>query len=249
MSAADLALKLKLIADLAEARERLAALEARWDDELLADAERVGLVERQEAAFWFGPDDVLARYAACDPLTDADADVMTGRIGIPAHLVRRDEALVRVHGLDHLARPESAPMRRASVIFDGANFDFPDEAQGSDMAPAAAIVIVCYEHGTPVDLLAIRLAPFAAASWLGRVAILGEDDIAGQARVRVFRTPIDWLRGGCDGVVILNTGVARDRLAGKEVVAQDVEHGRWLKNALSFPPPRILVSGATGGAA
>lgn len=249
MSAADLALKLKLIADLAEARERLAALEARWDDELLANAERVGLVERQEAAFWFGPDDVLARYAACDPLTDADADVMTGRLGIPDRFVRHDEALVRVHGLDHLAQPESAPMRRASVIFDGAHFDFLDEAQGSDVAPAPAIVIVCYEHGTPVDLLAIRLAPFAAASWLGRVAILGEDDIAGQARVRVFRTPIDWLRGGCDGIVILNADVARDRLAGKEIVAQDVEHGRWLKNALSFPQPRILVSGATGRAA
>ena len=62
--------------------------------------------------------------------------------------------------------------------------------------------------------------------------------------VRVYRTPLDWLRAGGEGLVIVDWTEAYFRLAGLQLVASDVAHGEELQRRLRPPQPegpRILV--------
>lgn len=179
----------------------------------------------------FGPDDVAARFEACPALTAADAAALAGRWRAPG-----------------LAASDS--IRWAQVRVGGGRFEFPDEAH-DDGEAAPAIIVMCLDDGrVACDLAAIPLsAPATAARWLGRADLLGGEALATDGPVRAFRTPLDWLRAGRTGIVVLDAGEARWRLAGRDLVAQDVEHGRWLRDALALPRPRVMVAASAGRAA
>lgn len=101
-----------------------------------------------------------------------------------------------------------------------------------------------------LDLLAWPLVGRPApALWLGRADILGGEALRGDGSVRAYRTPLDWLRAGRDGIVVLNPERPRWGLAGPAVAAQDVGHGLWLRSALALPQPTILVAGDVAGRA
>jgi hypothetical protein len=63
------------------------------------------------------------------------------------------------------------------------------------------------------------------------------------AGLLVHASPLEWLRAGCRGVVILHEHGARSLLyRAQPLVVATVTHGRDLRRAMEVKPPRILVS-------
>jgi hypothetical protein len=228
-------LSLALATDLAAAMER--ALTAADDPSPHCD----------DAGLGFGPADVFERFAECPALSEADVAALARRYGVPAEAIRPDPEACRVHGFD------PAPhVRRAGVMLgDGGVFDFPDEVSEFDERPVApALVMLAVEDGIETDIVAWPLAAGAApATWLGRADMLGADALREDGPARAFRTPLDWLRAGRRGLVVLDVERARWRLAGRALAAQDAQHGVWLRDALALPRPQIMVAEAGAGRA
>ncbi|UDQ88585.1 hypothetical protein LJE71_20455 [Xanthobacter autotrophicus] len=97
----------------------------------------------------------------------------------------------------------------------------------------------------PID----RPSEFATAE--GRADLLGTDQVDNPASffggrpLFVHRTPLGWLRAGCQGVVVLDERRAGARLAGAlgNLLAEDLDHARELHRLMgrAFPTNRIRV--------
>ena len=75
--------------------------------------------------------------------------------------------------------------------------------------------------------------------------MLGEDRLI-EPRIevdglRLFASPLEWLRAERQGVVILDPERARWRLAGERLIVGDVDFGRRIRDALRLPEPQIFV--------
>lgn len=126
-------------------------------------------------------------------------------------------------------------------------FDF------ADPGPVAAVIEVLAEDGvTSVDLVAWPIDdPKLFATALGNARALGLWQARNPATyyggwpLRIWRTPLAWLRNGCRGAVVLEPGSASCRLAAAPglIAAEDLTHGRELARLLHpyFDPARILV--------
>jgi hypothetical protein len=123
-------------------------------------------------------------------------------------------------------------------------------AEDNDKGAVKALVfLVRGETGEPNDLAAWspksdRLASWFCNAWALGESCLSEFYLAERRQVPTFRSPIEWLRHGRQGLVILDADKARWRVAysGFEIVAEDVPHGQALRRELTIPPPSILVS-------
>jgi len=128
----------------------------------------------------------------------------------------------------------------------GCSFSF--DADGTPSAVIEAIVFDFNREPVTVDLVAWRLGdPDAFATAMGPddgADVLGP--VAMVARrggvLKVYRTPLAWLKAGCDGCVPLKPGAAYWlRLAGGPFAAEDIEHGRELRDLLGSGSHRILI--------
>ena len=136
--------------------------------------------------------------------------------------------------------PGLAPIR---PIRDG-RFEFTEEA-GRE-----ALIVPCY-HVIPgmldanperhvehlVDLVAVDLdRPERHWRRRGEALVLGAAflEIARQEGepVPVFRNPLGWFRSGGAGVAVLDWSWARELLLGAELIAEDIELGSRLEDAL-----------------
>jgi hypothetical protein len=123
---------------------------------------------------------------------------------------------------------------------------------------AAVVHVATDDNGeTPVDLVAwTRERPQRVFQSLGAVEALGVDQIRNPASyflskpLVVHRHPLNWLRAGCDGIVIFDARAVNtrlkclpQRLEGYDLAADSIEHGRELERILSPLPKglRILV--------
>lgn len=96
-------------------------------------------------------------------------------------------------------------------------------------------------YGDVVDLVAFRpdrpdrwALRLGAAAWLGAI----EPQFLEPRPVRVWRTPLEWLRAGGEGIVPLSHDPEEVRgvlLWCRAIVAADVEHGRQLRRLLEKP--------------
>jgi hypothetical protein len=83
--------------------------------------------------------------------------------------------------------------------------------------------------------------PPGLAGLLGqRLAEEARDNITARP-VRVWRTPLAWLRARGDGVVIADPELAAHLLSGLPIVPEDIEFGHALMG-LRLPPPRVIFS-------
>ena len=95
-----------------------------------------------------------------------------------------------------------------------------------------------------VDLVAWRLRD-PERWWFRRgepALMLGRDNLEVAAwlesPIKVFRTPLGWLRNGCRGVVLINRNGLESAFIGvRHLDAEDLEHGRELRDWLHTPPP------------
>ena len=121
-----------------------------------------------------------------------------------------------------------------------------------DGAPAAVVEVLAEDGCTVADLVAWPLnAPERFATAVGEADMLGINAMRNPATywagvpLRVHRTPLNWLKAGCDGCVILNRawgGYWLSRCPGP-IMAEDLAHGRELRRLLpnSFDMRRLLV--------
>ena len=141
----------------------------------------------------------------------------------------------------------------ATIKLTGAGrFDFAEDGR-------TALIVACYD-GLPglldanaeahvehlVDLVAVDL-DHPERHWRrrGGALVLGATflEIAGQVLepVPVFRNPLTWLRSGGAGVVVLDWGWVPDLLLGFDLIAEDVDLGERLEDALK---PNIWIGRA-----
>jgi hypothetical protein len=111
--------------------------------------------------------------------------------------------------------------------------------------PAVGGVVAWWPlHGPQRDVLAFDLAdPSRAGLELGASDWLGAAD---EEFAQIWRTPVDWLRAHCSGLVLLG----RDDLTKQRVLrhfrsvgAVDAEHGHELRRlvGIPLPGPEVLV--------
>ena len=115
-------------------------------------------------------------------------------------------------------------------------------------APAAggkaAIITPLFADGALLDLIATGLATRSTRTRLGVATMLGREWIdhakATETAVRLFGDPIEWLRNGCRGAVVIDWRAARYELADlpgiaceNEMLAKRVEHA--LKQPARIP--------------
>jgi hypothetical protein len=121
----------------------------------------------------------------------------------------------------------------------------------NELGPEAAQPISCARIlGHLVDLLAWHprhprrwALRVGAAPWLGCC----EPQYMEPEPVRIWRSPLAWLRADCDGLVMLSTDPAdayRLLSSLREIVAEDAEHAAELRRLVRrpWPLPRIVAA-------
>ena len=109
------------------------------------------------------------------------------------------------------------------------------------------LVVPVFDDGETIDLLAFALGK-PAQWWLRRGAYwaLGGDALdrlwLGD-RLRIYRSPLSWLRAGAPdtGMVVLDWATARLHLPHVEIVAEDLDHGIELDRLLMVPAMHPLI--------
>jgi hypothetical protein len=184
-----------------------------------------------DAPCTIAPPDIAAEFfAQTRPLNDAQRSWLLAR-EIPPVALDIDPG-----------RP-AAPVRAARVVFTERYFDFAEE-HDEDARPALC-VIARDEFGIVDDLVAFD-ARGSIGRWLGRAVLLGEQmrffPRVESPALRVFADPWEWLRGERRGVVVLDQGRARWRLAGDVLAVDEPAFGRRVRDGLRLPEPQILVA-------
>ena len=140
--------------------------------------------------------------------------------------------------------PATTCMTGAARIQASGEYYQPDQ----DGFPAW--IIPCMDQGETCDLLAFTSnEPGRWWTRLGEGAFVGGDalgDAVMDEPVRVFRTPLSWLRAGApsDGLVVVDVDhkLARRVLADYPIIAEDIAHGDELERELTVVQrPRISV--------
>lgn len=169
-----------------------------------------------------------------------------------------DDALLEMAGSgidqDALSRrwqrsPWDVPRLDRVVFPDERSFEFA--RYPSDLVEVRAMTFLVHdENGDPIDIAAWAPQFGRLATWYSRGALLGAETLfaprmTDAGTLEVFRSPADWLRNACRGVVILDAGKAAPLLRrAAPLAAEDVAHGSELKKLLEARPPRILVPAA-----
>lgn len=131
-----------------------------------------------------------------------------------------------------------------------------------DGALAAFFEVLAIEDGEMIaaDLIAFDVAhPTIFGTLEGCGLVLGADQIENPASylggrpLLVHRTPLSWLRAGCQGIVVLDERRAGARLAGAlgNLAGEDEEHARQIARITAgmFSPRRIVFPRASASAA
>ena len=177
--------------------------------------------------------DPFAEWQACKLLRKADLDSLAA-VGVPVLALAGDRfsggfCITRDRIIPHVAARRFELQRH-------------DETAGEGVS--ALVVLALDEDGHPADLVAFHggAVPFVG-SWLGRIGVLGADSLW-RARdvLTVHATPLDWLRAGRDGVVVVDPVRAAPMLrnAGTMEVGTHAERRR-LSDMLTVRLPNIRV--------
>lgn len=167
--------------------------------------------------------------------------LMRGRLPSQAALDRMGQLGIKALSL---FKPWSTQVDR--VLFNGEFFEFADEeADRGEHVFTMGVISV----GGLNDVVAWHPATGRLAAWLGLGFALGEYQIAdhlddNSTGLAVYRSPVDWLRAECRGIVIVRHSATPDVLGlVKLLLAQDTYHRAELQKM--FPTgsdqPRILL--------
>ena len=182
-------------------------------------------------------------------MPDLSAEFIAARLNVTGDHARGLEALGVPKYAWHKA-PDAA-YGYARIAKHGRTFEISE-----DGPPAMVLITGLYANGTPEDLLAF--SPSQPGEWYLRLGIgvyLNGPEIPPrnwavrpvwqeplypvdpQAPLKIWRNPLNWLRGGCEGVVVLDWPSAQIDLAGLQtsIIAEDAPHGREIERHLRAP--------------
>ena len=149
---------------------------------------------------------------------------------------------VPASAIDHDPDREGGPIRVARVVFEQGFFDFASE-DGPE-ATLAYVSVARDWRGYASDIVAFDLAGRVIAAWLGREALLGAHHVLAPRfddPLRVFDSPVSWLRGERDGIVIIDWTRAAAALVGVTLAVDNVDFGKRLRQRLTRPAPPIVL--------
>ena len=135
-------------------------------------------------------------------------------------------------------------VRLDDVVFLPRGFEFGRYKK--DYPGKLALTVVCWDRfGDAQDICAWQPKTGKIATWCGRAAMCGEDNLYAprlEGGLQVHVDLLSWFRAKRSGVVILHRHRAAPLLrdAGT-LLAASPEHGRKLQDILRVPQPRILV--------
>jgi hypothetical protein len=194
---------------------------------------------------FFAPDNPIASLLEAPPLQWMAFNALSrGR-----NLKQSEIDRFREHGVVAINLFKSWSTQVDWVLFNGEYFEFVDE--GDDRGEQVFTMGVISDNGL-IDAVAWHPASGRLAAWLGLGFALGESQVSdhmenGSTGLPVFRSPLGWLRAGCEGIVIVRKTFAHIVLKRVPLLrAEDESHRIELLGM--FPAggagPRILVSGS-----
>jgi hypothetical protein len=127
------------------------------------------------------------------------------------------------------------------VVFDGTRFKFARELDEAAEAVSSLIFAARDQAGDVAHIVAARPSDGLIASWLGRVGMLGQQNLwaprLGSDAITVHADVISWLTDERRGVVVVDADKAKWLLShAGPLLANSTEHGRALRSALTFSP-------------
>lgn len=150
---------------------------------------------------------------------------------------------------DALVRP--LPIGAANVRFTSRSFEIAEDGE-------RALTLPMIDAGEVVDLAAWQPKTKTLKGWAGRGFALGQEEIfnpgvyAMDGALHVHETPLEWLRAGRTGIVIVRPSLSHAYLAGRERLAFDnAAFARRVKGWMRPPKARaeLLVATKTDEAA
>jgi hypothetical protein len=158
-------------------------------------------------------------------------------------LDQRSMNWLRSKGVPVSAMCEPDPILLCRIVMTGAFFDIVNLDEDGE---GAFIFLARDVLDEAADIIAWQPRYEKLLTWLGTIGAIGEADRVSPAlefegALPVWRTPLNWLRHGRRGVVIVDPPKAAYRLEGRSLLAEDAAHGIELRNSLARPMPRILI--------
>ena len=178
--------------------------------------------------------DVTSAYKRCSPLMKSDLDWLIDQQKIPKSALEFDYPKIPV-----------SPIKQASVSFSNAQrFDFNWEREDGYSASRALIIPCRDEAGDLADLAAWDPLTQQIALWVGRVAMLGQQNVLAprlSMALKVQLSPMDWLRDEREGIYIIDNSHAAPLLndAGR-LAAETTEQGLALERNLTMRPKIVV---------
>jgi hypothetical protein len=112
----------------------------------------------------------------------------------------------------------------------------------------AFLFLVSDIGGAPADVVGWQPATGWLGTWRGLAWALGQESVYRprldeHRALKVHPTPLEWLRDGCRGIVLLRASLAAAFLCDAgPLLVDDAEFGAELRASLTPPAPRILVA-------
>lgn len=119
----------------------------------------------------------------------------------------------------------------------------------ADEITSACTFLIRDQFVEPLDIVAWQATTGRIATWLGRAALMGEDQLFAPRLaegLQVHETPLEWFRERRAGVVVIDKSRAAPKLReAAPLLAASFEHGKKLQEMLRVPQPRIFVPSTT----
>jgi hypothetical protein len=165
-----------------------------------------------------------------------------------ADLCVQDREWLADRGVPSPAITEPWPIHSARVEFDDL-YGFAFDPEGKP-----ALILKAEDRGKEKDLVAWEPSTGNLASWHGNTFCLGElDQIYNPATyfsggyLRIHASPLEWLRAGREGIVILRRDFAYAHLRFcRSLLCDDPTHAEEVDRLLKAPKPTVKIFIADG---
>jgi hypothetical protein len=195
----------------------------------------------------FAPDDPIALFLEPPPLRQMALQALSRGRNLKQSEIDRFRDL----GIAAINLSKSRLTQVDRVTFNGEYFVFVDDDDGGEQAFTMAVI----SWNGLIDAVAWHPCSGHLATYLGLGFALGEYQIGDyvdndSAALAVFRSPLGWLRAGCEGIVIVRKTFAHIVLKRVPLLlAEDESHRSELAEMFPFGGLRILVRGLEDPAA
>jgi hypothetical protein len=136
------------------------------------------------------------------------------------------------------------PLTAAQVEFLDKGFEFTTYLRDPQRPQRALIILARNIDGEIADIAAWTPKTGEVRFWLGRLSMLGENNILAarfDEPLPVHQTALDWLKANRQGVFIIDPARAAFNLEGHSLLAENHNFAGQLKKALTRPAPPIFV--------